>query len=113
MQFYFNPLDVACKSVIGGVKEREILQLNIYCLQDEADISQNHGEKGVFCPKTPAIEDCIKPENNAFLRLNRDGEEAALYPMKITNFGWTISLSFADFGLYFYSFMIEHNPLLI
>ena len=106
MQFYFNPLDTACKNVIGGVKEGEFLQLNIYCLQDGAKTEENHGEKGVFCPKTPAIEDCTSPENNAFLRLNRDGEEAALYPMKSTEFGWTISLSFSKSGLYFYSFFI-------
>ena len=84
MQFYFNPLDTACKNVVGGVREGEILQLNIFCLKDEVDVSEFYGEKGVFCPKTPALADCIKPANNAFLRLNRDGESTALFPMKIT-----------------------------
>lgn len=108
MQFYFDPLDVACKSVIGGVKEREILQLNIYCVRSKENSSQIAGKRGIFYPKTPDYNDCMKPENNAFLRLNRDGEEPALYPMKITEFGWTIALSFSEIGLYFYSFIIEN-----
>ncbi len=108
MQIYFNPLDTACKNVIGGVREREILQLNIYRLKDDADIGQNFDKKGVFCPETPTADKCIKPENNAFLRLNRDGESAELFPMKITEFGWTVSLTFSATGLYFYSFLIEN-----
>ncbi len=108
MQFYFNPLDTACKNVIGGVRERELLQLNIYCLHGDTRTEENHAEKGIFCPETPNLEQCIQPEGNAFLRLNRDGEEATLYPMKITEFGWTVSLSFAESGLYFYSFLIEN-----
>ena len=108
MQFYFNPLDTACKNIVGGIREGQILQLNIYCLRDSGSFQQNYGEKGLFCHETPEIEDCIKPENDAFLRLNRDGEQAALHPMKITDFGWTISLSFSEIGLYFYSFMIKN-----
>ncbi|MBE5740721.1 MAG: glycoside hydrolase family 13 protein [Clostridiales bacterium] len=108
MQFYFNPLDPACKNVVGGIKQGEILQLNIFCLKNEVDTSQNYGEKGVFSPKTPASEDCVKPNAKAFLRLNHDGEAPTLYPMITTDFGWTISLSISGIGLYFYSFTIEN-----
>ena len=109
MQFYFDPLDSACKNITGGIKEREILQLNIFCLKDGTRADDFLTKKRDFSPKTPAIEDCLVPENKAFLRLNRDGETPDLYPMQRTAFGWTITLTFQEIGLYFYSFCIENE----
>ena len=107
-QIYFNPLDAACKNVLGGVKVGEKVQLNVFLLK-ENEISISFSiEKGEFFLKTPTAEQCTAPTENAFLRLNHDGEDPELFPMQKTAFGWSISLSFEEYGLYFYSFYIEN-----
>lgn len=99
---YFNPLDTACKSVIGGIKEGELLQLNLFLLKNE----QKLGQAKVFQLDTPNLDECAFPLENAFLRINRDGEAPELFEMHKTSYGWTISLEIQEIGLYFYSFYI-------
>lgn len=108
MQIYFNPLDSFCKTKIGAIREGENLQFNLICVKEEVEASVRGDEKGLFFAKLPALEDCAKPCENAFLRLNRDGEEAELYPMQKTAFGWSIALAIHEIGLYYYSFYIEN-----
>ncbi len=110
MQIYFNPLDIACKSVIGAVRQGEKLQLNVFHLNTEEEKNSHYNDKmGEFIAKTPRLEECTKPTDNAFLRLNKDGEQAELFPMKKTSFGWTITLSVKEIGLYYYSFSLENK----
>ncbi len=106
ISIYFNPLDTACKSVIGGLKQGEELQLNLFLLKKA---------KGNCCNipnynfKTPQQEECMAPFQNAFLRINRDGEEADLFEMRKTDFGWNISFQIQEIGLYHYSFYIVNE----
>lgn len=105
ISIYFNPLDRACKSVIGGIKQGELLQLNLFLLKDG---NTNRFQKNCLINKL-LPEDCTIPSQKAFLRLNRDGESAQLFEMPKTEFGWTISLEIQDMGLYYYSFYIENE----
>ena len=107
MRIYFNPLDTACKSRIGAISTDEKIQLNIYHVKENPNTNCYCMQNQDFCTKTPNLCDCFEPCNNAFLRLNKDGEEAELFPMSKTGFGWTISISIEEIGLYFYSFYIE------
>ena len=107
MQFYFDPLNPECKSVIGAIAQGEKIQFQIF--NQKTDKKEGTGINNTFLKRTPLEEDCIQPTENAFLRLNKDGEEAELYPMQKTNFGWKISLAIHEIGLYYYSFYIENK----
>ena len=107
MRIYFNPLDSACKSVIGAISTDEKVQFNIFHVKETPNTSCYCAQNQEFCTKTPDLNDCFEPCNNAFLRLNKDGEDAELFPMEKADFGWTISISIPEIGLYFYSFYIE------
>ena len=109
INIYFNPLDTACKNICGGVKIGELLQFNIFLLKDQTKHAVFAPETREFYAKTPALEECTTPENDAFFRLNYDGEDAELFPMQKTEFGWTISMRFEQTGLYFYSFFIKNQ----
>ncbi len=107
ISIYFNPLDPACKNVVGAIKQGELLQFNIFFLnKGEKPFSWTENRTS-FKQQTPSTEDCRTPEKNAFLRLNHDGETPEFYLMTKTNFGWSISLKINEVGLYFYSFYIE------
>ncbi len=107
MQIYFNPLDLACKSIVGAVAQKERLEFNVFLLQEEERTFYDE-KTGDFSAQTPDIEDCCMPNVRAFLRLNRDGESAEFFPMQITAYGWNISLTLKETGLYYYSFYIEN-----
>ena len=107
ISIYFNPLDTACKNIIGGVKKGETLELNVFLLNSEPLTSKTSGFS--FQEKQPTREECCTPTQNAFLRLNRDGENAELFEMTKTEFGWHISLEFQEIGLYYYSFYIVNE----
>lgn len=109
MYIYFNPLDVACKSVIGALKQGERLQFNLFYLPKKDNVSQNHGENLKFQTKTPDLQDCSTPGFNATLCLNKDGEACEYLSMQKTAFGWSITLSIQEIGLYFYHFELENN----
>ena len=109
MNVYYNPLDSACKNVCGGVKVGELLQLNVFLLKDGTPKTTFTPQTREFYVKTPTVEECTTPTENAFLRLNFDGEAPELFPMQKTDFGWTVSLRFEQTGLYFYSFLIENH----
>ncbi len=107
ISIYFNPLDTACKNIIGAVKEGDLIQFNIFLLKKERTCAPWNENKSYFNTQTPLPEDCIMPSKNAFLRLNHDGETPEFYLMTKTQFGWSISLKINEIGLYFYSFYIE------
>ena len=100
INIYFNPLDSACKNIVGGIQEGELLQLNVYSLAKKDGVSA--------FGTTFDAKDCIEPSENAFLKLNRDEEESESYLMTKTAFGWRISLKIHEIGLYFYNFYIEN-----
>ncbi len=107
IKIYFNPLDVACKNIIGGVRQGEKIQLNIFQLKDERRYYQERA--GEFNAQTPTLEECERPKNRAFLRFQRDGESLDFFPMESTPFGWSITFTISDIGLYYYSFYIENE----
>ena len=107
ISIYFDPLDKACKNITGAIKEGDLLQLNIFLLKNPRKIEPWNTNKTEFHTKTPSLEECMAPSQNAFLRFNRDGEVCDFYPMTKTDFGWSISLKVHEIGLYFYSFFIE------
>ncbi len=109
MQIYFNPLDTACKSVLGGVFQGEKLQLNVFHLKKDVEYIPYDEKTGEFRGEPPAEELCCAPVNSALLRLNRDGERAEFYPMTVTPFGWTVTIAIHQIGLYYYSFCIENE----
>lgn len=109
ISIYFNPLDTACKNTIGAIREGDLLQLNIFLLKNSPTSKPWSVNKSEFSAHTPQLNDCTKPSLNAYLRLNRDGEACELYLMKKTSFGWSISLSINEIGLYYYSFYIENE----
>lgn len=98
---YFNPLDKACKTITGGVKQGDVIQFNIFLLKNETD------EETVIYNR-PEKSECKKPLVNAVLHLNKDGENAEYIPMKKTSFGWSVSLEITDIGLYYYTFYLEN-----
>ncbi len=93
---YFNPLDTICKNKIGAISENEVLELNVFNVKYDYS-------------KTKSIqqEDCCAPWQKAFFKIQKDGEQIQVYPMQITPFGWHISVSIEEIGLYNYSFEIE------
>ncbi len=107
MQIYFNPLDAACKNIVGGIPQGEKLQLNLFLLKDKHCYFES--KTGEFSAVTPTENECIRPEGRGFLRLQKDGECAEYFPMEITSFGWSISISISETGLYYYSFYIENE----
>ena len=106
ISIYFNPLDNACKSIIGGIKQGEELQFNLFLLKNRERV---HCGIPNYNFKTPSKGDCIEPSQNAFLRIKRDGESFDLFEMKKTEFGWSISFQILEIGLYHYSFYIENE----
>ncbi|MBQ8685141.1 MAG: glycoside hydrolase family 13 protein [Clostridia bacterium] len=98
MYIYYNPLDKACKSVTGAIMQAEEVRFNLFLLKEKRE------DHRVASPKS---EDCVSPQQNAFLLLNRDGENAESFVMTKTAFGWSISLSVSEIGLYYYTFSIE------
>ena len=105
---YFNPLDLACKSIRGAIHQDDLLQLNVFLLKKEKEDNSPCCKCAEFSAQTPDLEDCTAPMQNAFLGINKDGEEVVWYPMTKTAFGWTISLEIHEIGLYYYSFSIEN-----
>lgn len=107
ISIYFNPLDKACKNIVGGIQTGDLLQLNIFLLKKEHGVTPWGENKTSFKGETPIKDDCKSPDKNAFLRLNHDGETPEFYLMTKTDFGWSISLKINEVGLYYYSFYVE------
>ena len=108
MVIYFNPLDRACKNTVGAVKQGEIIQFNIFCCSSDRSYKKKEGVNGGFCPKTPNLEDCYKPQEKAYLNINKDKDGSERIPMNTTDFGWNVCITIHETGLYFYSFEIEN-----
>lgn len=100
LRIYYNPLDTACKSVIGAVCQRETIQFNLFLLNGRTSFEAN-------TTKTISAADCKKPDKKAYFRINADGEAALDIPMTETDFGWSVSVTIQETGLYFYHFTVE------
>ena len=78
MEIYYNPLDKACKSITGGIKQKDNFTLTVFGNSNEP---------------------CL-------LILKRDEGEAQSLHMQRIGQGWSITLFLNDPGLYFYYFKI-------
>ena len=109
VSIYFNPLDTACKNILGAVSSGETLQFNVFSLkEDQNDQIFSKLKEGEFHVETPALEDCVAPCEDAYLHINRDGENKQTLLMEKTQYGWTITVNISEIGLYFYSFYVEN-----
>ncbi len=106
INIYYNPLDTACKSTIGGIRKGEIVTLNVFLLKN-AKKGSNEVISNTL--KTPEKEACRVPDIKAFLLLNRDSEAADRFLMTKTEYGWTVTFTVSEIGLYFYTFSIENE----
>ena len=105
-QIYYNPLNPACKSVIGGLRQNESVTFTVFNLKQKLSKRREDLFQNLNLPTRNA---CEKPTYSAFFLLNRDGEPPEEYEMKKTDFGWTITLAISEIGLYYYSFAIEKH----
>ena len=103
-RYYYNPIDCACKSVVGGIKAGEEMQINLFYLKAEESVEK-------LLVNNPS--EFIEPNENAYLILAKDGQEKKYLPMKRTSFGWQINLKIHEIGLYFYAFSIENKGLIM
>ena len=78
-KIYFNSLEKACKSVIGAIAQGTKLQFNVFYLKKE--------QKDELIGALPEKEDCTFPKEDAYIHVNKDGEEAKSYPMTKTESG--------------------------
>lgn len=104
--YYFDPTNLACKNIVGGIKEGDTLTISVYSLKAEREI-----DKLSLFP--PLIEDYDWPNVALYLILAKDGQEKTYYPMTKFEHGWRISLKIHEIGLYFYSFSIENKGFIM
>ena len=78
MQFYYDPLDDACKSVVGGIPEKHNLKIAVRSDASYVDL--------VF---------------------RADGQAEKSYPMQKTQGGFFVFESAFEKGLYWYSFSAD------
>ena len=84
MNIYYNPLDVRCKSTIGGIEQNQKLHIRVY------------GK-------------CTEP---CLFVLHKDGQSGAQYlHMDTVADGWSLLLNLQEPGLYFYHFNSENSAL--
>ena len=77
MNIYYNPLDVRCKSIIGGIEQNQELHIRVY---------------------GKSTEPCL-------FVLHKDGQSGAQYlHMDPVADGWSLLLNLQEPGLYFYHF---------
>ena len=108
MYIYFNPLDTACKSIIGAAKEGETIQFNLFYFDKRTAFYPQSGIEESICMNKDMLAKCKKPDFNATLCLNKDGEACEYLSMQKTDFGWSITLNIHEIGLYFYHFELEN-----
>ena len=84
MQFYYNPLDRACKSYTGAFPTDTAVTFRILWKGDGA----------------------MPDHLDARLVLSRDGEERKPISMDRQSYGYSVTLRFHQTGLYFYYFRI-------
>ncbi len=84
MNYYYDPLDRACKSETGAIARGSTVTLNIY---------REDGGEDDFSAEVCTLIVC------------RDGEAERGIPMQKTERGFTVSLRFHEIGLYFYRFL--------
>ncbi len=86
MNYFYDPLNAACKSVTGAVSRGSELALNIY---------RDDGGEEDFSAEVCALV------------LRRDGGEEREFPMRKTERGFFLCLRFRETGLYFYYFKLR------
>ncbi len=84
MNYYYDPLDGACKSVLGAVSRETAVTFRLYeqTISGEADFSAD------FCN----------------LVISQDDGVEKTVPMKKTDFGFSVTVRFHKIGLFFYLF---------
>ncbi len=87
MSFYYDPLDSACKSVLGAIPRSSELSLHLYTNREGGEFS--------FSAQT-----CT-------LVLWKNGEEAKFFPMEREENCFSLRLCFHATGLYFYHFELD------
>ncbi len=92
--YYYDPLNPVCKNITGACGVGKELQFNVFYLKGDSE--------------EPILAyNCLEPEQNAYFLLCKDGEQKTSYPMKRTQYGWTISIKINQTGLYYYNFSFE------
>ncbi len=84
MEFYYNPLNIKCKSITGGIAQNQSITINIY---------------------GKATEPCD------FIMIKDGQADRIVLPMNITSHGYSIDLCLNDTGLYFYGFFFPNRDL--
>lgn len=80
MNFYYNPLDKACKSIVGAVSDNEQFKIKVFACCGE----------------------------RCFLQLRRDEQNSfSAFPMQKTSDGFFAQLSKLEKGLYWYNFCVD------
>ena len=106
MYIYYNPLDVACKSVIGAVKEGEQIQFNLFLFDEKTDFYSQCVDQSTRVDDS-TLAKCKQPQFEAVLCIKKDGQACERFAMQKSDFGWSIVLNINEIGLYFYQFEIE------
>ncbi|MBQ4268137.1 MAG: hypothetical protein IJB97_00640, partial [Clostridia bacterium] len=70
MNFYFDPLNRACKSVIGAIAYGQECDFTVYALKED---SEKGDFNGVFF--TPNTACCVAPETDLYLQIGKDGAD--------------------------------------
>ena len=106
--YYFNPLDHACKSIVGGIKEGEELDINLFLLKKEQNL------KDLMVHQPDCCDFCAPDETQTvYFIFAKDGREKQYFPMQATDYGWKITVKINEIGLYYYSFSIENKGLIM
>ncbi len=84
MRLYYNPLDLACKSIVGAVEQKSRLDLRVFEYPDGDDFFAGEMQLVFF----------------------RDGEGPVRFPMQKKENCFSISLKIPKTGLYFYYFTV-------
>ncbi len=86
MNYYYNPLEKACKSITGGIPKKSNLTLRIF---------ETESGEGNFSAQTCNLVLC------------KDAGAETRFLMKPTANGFEITVTFRESGLYFYRFELD------
>ena len=87
-RYYYNPIDCACKSVVGGVKAGEELQINLFYLKAEEIVEK-------LLVNNPS--NFIEPDENAYLILAKDGQKNKYLPTGVISSDYTCRILMSQF----------------
>lgn len=110
MTFYFNPVNPACKSITGAIRENDELQLNIFSIDEKREGCMLNAD---FSFGAPNEKFCAPIDEDVYFLIGKDGELKDRILMKRTAFGWSLTFSIPEKGLYYYSFEVVEADRLI